>query len=57
MEDYFENEDDDIKYGPPLLSGRSRSSTVGGEQSLPKFHDEKPMIGPQAASGQLQVLY
>ena len=57
MKDYFDDEDDDIKYGPPSSSDRSRSSTIGREQSLPKFHDEKPMIGPKAASGQLQVLY
>ena len=60
MKDYVEDEDDDIKYGPPsssTSSDRSWSSRVGREQILPKFHDEKPMIGPQAASGKVQVLY
>jgi len=46
----YEEEDDDIKYGPP-------GSRKDDYKSLPKLNnDEKPMIGP-SIDGQIKVIY
>ena len=47
MGDYEEEED--IKYGPP-------GSRKDEYKALPKFNEEKPMIGPKI-DGQIKVVY
>ena len=47
MGEYYEGED--LKYGPP----GSRNDEY---KALPKFNDEKPMIGPKI-DGQIKVVY
>ena len=46
MGDY---EEEDIKYGPP-------GSRKDEYKALPKFNEEKPMIGPKI-DGQIKVVY